>query len=93
MSAQLEFFEFSQSLLPDGRIVITPKRYAPKREVGVHEAARILGLHRQTVSDLCKIGELDAWKMKSRRNNAKWRIDLSSLDAYRERQKVLSRVS
>jgi excisionase family DNA binding protein len=77
--------EATQTRLPDGRIVITPLRVADAREIGSREAARRLGLHPQTVHVLCAAGELTAWKMASRRGNAKWRISPASVDAYKEK--------
>ena len=86
---QLEFFEVSQSRLPDGRIVLTPIRYAGRTDdIDMDQAARLLnGMDRKKIKLLIEIGEISAWRPVGRRT--KYRIDRGSVLAYRERQRVV----
>jgi excisionase family DNA binding protein len=84
---QLELFEFKQSQLPDGRIVITPVRFAPRKDIGVDEASRLLsGMQRERIYDLIEAGEIDAWRPAGRRT--KYRIDRESVLTYKARMRV-----
>lgn len=86
---QLEFFECTQSKLPDGRIVITPIRFAPRKDIGAKEAARMLGFSREEIYDLCEAGEIDGWRKEGSRT--KYRIDPSSVTAYKQRRRCFQR--
>ena len=78
----------TQELQADGSILVKPVAVVADRDIGTKEAAKILGLHPQTISNLCSFGQthggLKAWKMPSQRNNAKWRISLQSVYSYRD---------
>ncbi len=81
-------FEVEQTKLPDGSFVVKPKRLTDGREIGTRQAAKMLGLHRQTVSELCSTGQLEAWKLKSKRGNAKWRIAWQAVIDYKAARKA-----
>lgn len=85
---QLLLFEVEQTAHADGSFTVKPKRLTDGREIGTRQACRMLGLHRQTVSDLCAAGELEAWKTQSKRGNAKWRIAWQSVIDYKARRKA-----
>lgn len=88
--SQLMLFETVQVSNPDGSFTVRPKAVAVTREIGAKRAARMLGLHEKTVHKLCDLGEaaggLKAWKLPSKRGNAKWRIDWQSCVTYKERR-------
>jgi excisionase family DNA binding protein len=92
---QLLMFEIEQVRHADGSFTVKPKRLTDGREVTTRQAAKMLGLHRQTVSDLCQLGAkdggLEAWKTQSKRGNAKWRIAWQSVMDYKSRRAELSR--
>lgn len=85
---QLLLFEVVQTAHADGSFTVRPKRLTDGREIGSKQAAKMLGLHRQTISDLCAAGELEAWKTASVRGNAKWRIAWQSVIDYKARRKA-----
>jgi hypothetical protein len=90
MASQLMLFETVQTANPDGSFTVRPKAIAVTREIGAGRAAKILGLHVETVYRLCELGEehggLKAWKLPSARGNAKWRIDWESTAGYKQRR-------
>lgn len=92
MSEQILLFETTQTDNGDGSFTVRPKRVSVQREIGSRKAASILGLHIKTVHRLCEIGEenggLKAWKLPSKRGNAKWRIDWESVTGYKERRRA-----
>jgi hypothetical protein len=87
---QLMLFETVQVANGDGSFTVRPKAIAITREIGARRAAKILGLHVQTVHRLCQLGEkaggLKAWQLPSERGNAKWRIDWESVAGYKARR-------
>jgi hypothetical protein len=90
MASQLMLFETVQTANADGSFTVRPKAIAVTREIGAGRAAKILGLHVETVYRLCELGEehggLKAWKLPSARGNAKWRIDWESVAGYKQRR-------
>ncbi len=90
MASQLMLFDTTQTQNADGSFTLRPKRVEILREVGAGRAAKILGLHVETIYRLCELGPeaggLKAWKLPSERGNAKWRIDWESVAAYKERR-------
>lgn len=92
---QLMLFEALQTQNADGSFTIRPKRVEVTREIGAKRAAKILGLHEKTVHRLCELGEenggLKAYKLPSKRGNAKWRIDWQSCVTYKERRRAQMR--
>ena len=86
MAEQLVLFAVESVARGDGSFVVKPKRLVDGRECGTRQAARMLGVHPETVGVLIAAGELRAWKLESRRGNAKWRIDLGSVLDYKARR-------
>jgi len=89
-TSQLMLFETTQVAHADGSFTVRPKAVAVVREIGARRAARMLGLHVETIYRLCELGEehggLKAWKLPSERGNAKWRIDWQSVVDYKARR-------
>jgi hypothetical protein len=89
-TSQLMLFETVQTAHADGSFTVRPKAVAVTREIGAKKAAKIIGIHVKTVHQLCDLGEeaggLKAWKLPSKRGNAKWRIDWQSAVTYKERR-------
>lgn len=90
--SQLMLFETVQVANPDGSFTVRPKRIEITREIGASRAAKIIGVHVETIYRLCELGEADgglkAWKLPSVRGNAKWRIDWESAAGYKQRRTV-----
>ena len=72
----------------DGSFTVRPKAVRIKREVRAKTAAKILGVHVDTVRRLCELGEehdgLKSYQLPSERGNAPWRIDWEFLMRYKE---------
>jgi len=87
---QLVLFEAIQTANADGSFTVRPKRIEITHEIGARRAAKLIGLHVETIYRLCELGEeaggLKAWKLPSIRGNAKWRIDWQSAVGYKERR-------
>ena len=83
-------FEALQTANADGSFTIRPRRVEVTREIGARRAAKIIGVHVETVYRLCELGEdaggLKAFKLPSERGNAKWRIDWESAAGYKQRR-------
>jgi hypothetical protein len=90
MASQLMLFETIQTANADGSFTVRPKAIAVTREIGAKRAAKLIGLHVETIYRLCELGEehggLKAWKLPSERGNAKWRIDWESAAGYKARR-------
>jgi hypothetical protein len=90
MASQLMLFETIQTANPDGSFTVRPKAVAVTREIGAARAAKIIGVHVETIYRLCELGEdlggLKAFKLPSLRGNAKWRIDWESVAGYKDRR-------
>lgn len=90
--AQMLLFETVSTDNGDGSFTVRPKQVSITPEIGARKAARILGLHVETIYRLCELGEkaggLKAWKLPSERGNAKWRIDWSSVAGYKARRQA-----
>jgi len=88
--SQLMLFETIQTANPDGSFTVRPRRVEILREIGAKRAAAMIGCHVETIYRLCELGEesggLKAWKLPSRRGNAKWRIDWESAAGYKRRR-------
>lgn len=86
---QFFLFEVDQQRLADGSFTVKPKKVAITEEIGVKRAMKLLGFKdRETISRLIDLGEIEAWKPKSKRGNGKWRIDWHSVMSYKERRKA-----
>ncbi len=85
-------FEVDQVRNADGSITVRPRKVKVMREIGAKQAAKMLGLHVETIYRLCDLGEegggLAAWKLPSARGNAKWRIDWQSVTGYQGRRQA-----
>lgn len=96
MASQLMLFETVQTAHADGSFTVRPKRVEITREIGAKRAAKLIGVHVETIYRLCELGEehggLKAWKLPSERGNAKWRIDWESAVGYKERRTVETRM-
>jgi hypothetical protein len=96
MASQLMLFDTIQTANPDGSFTIKPKRVQLMDEISAKRAAKIIGVHVETIYRLCELGEehggLKAWKLPSERGNAKWRIDWESAVGYKERRTVETRM-
>lgn len=83
-------FEAVQTANADGSFTVRPKAVAVTKEIGAKRAGKILGLHEKTIHRLCELGEehggLKAYKLPSKRGNAKWRIDWMGCVTYKERR-------
>ena len=90
MSAQLMLFETVQTDNGDGSFTVRPKAVRIDREIRAKKAARIMGVHVETVYRLCELGEkhggLRAYKLPSVKGNAPWRIDWEFLMGYKARR-------
>jgi excisionase family DNA binding protein len=90
--AQILLFEVEQTRHGDGSFTVRPKRLTDGREIGVGQAARMLGFKdRETVYRLIDLGEIKAWKPKSERGNGKWRIDWQSVVDYKSSRLAAAR--
>ena len=94
---QLMLFEAVQTANADGSFTVRPKAVAVTREIGAKRAAKLIGVHVKTVHRLCEMGEaaggLKAWKLPSKRGNAKWRIDWQGCVTYKERRERMMRAA
>lgn len=72
-----------QTTNADGSITIRAVALADEREIRTAGAAKILGVGRDLIYDLCAIGALSAWKTASPRGNSPWRISLQSVLDYK----------
>ena len=89
---QILLFEVEQTRHGDGSFTVRPKRLTDGREIGVAQAAKMLGFKdRETVYRLIELGEIRAWKPKSERGNGKWRIDWQSVVDYRSARQTAAR--
>lgn len=83
-------FEVQQTQHDDGSITLRPVRVELRREIGAKRAAKMLGLHIETIYRLCELGEesggINAWKLPSLRGNARWRIDWESVANFKQRR-------
>jgi hypothetical protein len=90
MASQLMLFETVQTANADGSFTVRPKRVEITREIDAKKAAKLIGVHVETIYRLCELGEdhggLKAWKLPSLRGNAKWRIDWESAAGYKQRR-------
>ena len=86
---QFFLFEVDQQRQADGSFMVKPKRVAITEEISARKAARLLGFKdRESIYRLIDLGEIEAWKPKAKRGNAKWRIDWHSVMSYKERRKA-----
>lgn len=83
-------FETVQTDNGDGSFTVRPKAVRIDREIRAKKAARIMGVHVETVYRLCELGEkhggLRAYKLPSVKGNAPWRIDWEFLMGYKARR-------
>jgi hypothetical protein len=87
MAGQLMLFETDSVACADGSFTVRPRRLVDGREIGAKKAAAMLGFRDvETISKLVALGQIKGWKPESLRNNAKWRIDLGSVIAYKEKR-------
>ena len=90
MASQLMLFETTQTDHGDGSFTVRAKAVRVSREVRAGRAAKVLGVHVETVYRLCDLGEkhggLRAYKLPSKNGNAPWRIDWEFLAGYKERR-------
>jgi hypothetical protein len=93
MNAQLMLFETIQTDNGDGSFTVRPKAVRVTREVRAKRAAKMLGVHVETIHRLCDLGEahggLKAYKLPSARGNAPWRIDWEFLVGYKARREAV----
>lgn len=81
---QILLFEVEQTRHQDGSFTVRPKRLTDGREIGVAQAAKMLGFRdRETIYRLLELGEIRGWKPSSKRGNGKWRIDWQSVADYK----------
>lgn len=94
-SAQLMLFETVSVANGDGSFTVRPKAVSIVPEVGAKRAAKMLGLHIETIYRFCELGEehggLRAYKLPSERGNAKWRIYWDSVTGYKSRREAATR--
>ena len=69
MAEQLVLFAVESVARADGSFLVKPKRLVDGKDIGTRAAARMLGVHPETVGVLIAAGELRAWKMASKRGN------------------------
>ena len=87
MSSQLFLFETESTTHADGSFTVRPRRLIDGKEIGAKKAAGMLGFKDpETIFNLIKLGEIKGWKPDSKRGNGKYRIDLGSVLAYKERR-------
>jgi len=88
MGNQMMLFETDTRDNGDGSFTVRPKAIKIEREIRAKKAARILGVHVDTVRRLCELGEehggLRSYQLPSERGNAPWRIDWEFLMRYKE---------
>lgn len=93
MSSQAMLFETVTTDNLDGSFTVRPRKIRVENEISAGKAAKILGMHRETIYRLCELGEehggLLAYKNPSVRGNAPWRIDWQSCVTYKERRQGL----
>ncbi len=77
-------FETDAEQRPDGSFVVKPRRIVDGHEIDAKKAAGMLKFRDvETIYRLIDAGEIKAWKPKSERGNAKYRIDLGSVLEYK----------
>ena len=87
MASKLRLFSSDQEPQPDGSIIVRPRRVVDGRQISADEAAKLLGFRdKKTICRMVSAGVITGWKPASKRGNAKYRIDLESVIAYKERQ-------
>lgn len=92
MAGQLFLFETETAANQDGSFVVRPRRLIDGKEIDAGKAAAMLGFRdRATVFKLVETGQIRGWKPESVRGNAKYRIDLGSVIAYKERRMAMAR--
>lgn len=80
-------FETDSVPQADGSLVVRPKRLCTGQEITARKAAAMLDFKDiETISRMVALGEIRGWKPKSKRGNAKWRIDLQSVLEYKQRR-------
>ena len=84
-----------QTINPDGSITIRDVEMTDDRDIRTAEAAKRLGMSQESIYTLCELGEkfggLKAWKMPNARENAPWRISLTSVLSFRDRSSHATR--
>lgn len=86
MKTQLVLFEIER-VERDGMLLVKPKRIVDGVEISTQQAMKLLKFTQiETISALIRAGEIKAWKPKSVRGNAKWRIDQGSVLDYKMRR-------
>lgn len=71
----------------DGSITIRATAVADEREIGAREVGKMLGIKDiDTISHLCRTGQISGWKMETARGNGKWRISLQSVLDYKQQR-------
>lgn len=90
MASQMMLFETETRDNGDGSFTVRPKAVRIEREVRAKKAAKILGVHPDTVRRLCELGEahggLRAYQLASVRGNSPWKIDWEFLMRYKEQR-------
>lgn len=87
MASQLFLFETETIAESDGSFRVRPKRLIDGKEIDARKAAGMLGFRdRESIFRLIELGELTGWKPETVRGNGKYRIDLGSVIAYKERR-------
>ena len=77
-------FETVSEAREDGALVVRAKRLVTGQEIGVAKAAGMLGYRdKGSVYALLESGQIRGWKPKSKRGNARYRIDLQSVLDYK----------
>jgi hypothetical protein len=85
--SQLMLFETDSVPQADGSLLVRPRRLCTGQWISAKKAAGMLGFKDvETISRMVVLGEISGWKPKSKRGNAKWRIDLQSVLEYQSRR-------
>lgn len=79
---------FSVEKRPDGTVVLTPRRFVSGKDISVQEACRLLGVDREVIYRLIRIGAIKAWRVEGERT--KYRIDPVSVLEYKARRQEAS---
>lgn len=59
--------------------------WSPQATVSTAHAARLLDVSERTVMRMCESGELQAYKVRSKKSSSPWRINYDSLIAHLEK--------
>lgn len=87
MASQLLLFETDTTPRADGSILLRPRRLVDGKEISAAKAAGLLGFKDpETIYGMIQTGEIKGWKPNAARGNGKYRIDLGSVMAYKERR-------